>query len=671
MRIRARKLSNGKVEFALQVGADRQWLPRARYFPYHTATVGRWLYASWYTVGDTTTPLDSAPPPRTTTTPPTDRSSCTFERTMSVILPAVFQVVVTTRSGTSTGTAFYVGNNEFLTAAHVVEGARTIRLQNHTGTLRHVEVAGVDSPSDVAILRADGSGVPAMRFGDESALGPGARIAAVGYPGAAYHPDSGGAASIVSGLLSSKWRDADHDYVLYIQTDAAANPGNSGGPVIDRCGEVAGLVVSKIVDEGVEGVVYAVTEATVREAMSRIRLADDRPAARDRSLGVVRIAPGQAIQIRSLNAVSGDVALFGLPIERSVMLAIEDYGPIRGFDVDMGVGLDDRCSYRGGEAGAKAVVADNDVLGVVGTSCSGAAAAAAPLLTAAGMVLISGGNTSPALTSDLAGNAGPNYSVGYYRTAHNDLFQGVAMALFVYNELGIDTAAGIHDGDPYTQGLAKAFTDAFAALGGTVTGFSAVNKEDTDMVPVLTEIAAGSPGALFFPIFQPAGDFIADQAPGVRGLEGTVLLATDGLLNTNYLSLPQTAGMYLSGPDTRFGDNVNQSTGKTANDFLAAYEANYGESPAAPFWAHGYDATAMLLDAIKAASYLDGQTLVVDRQGVRDYLNSLAGYSGLTGNINCDDFGDCGSSRITVVRNIGGPANALASLDNVVFSFAP
>ena len=391
----------------------------------------------------------------------------------------------------------------------------------------------------------------------------------------------------------------------------------------------------------------------------------------DGSLGVVAVEAGDAIQIRSLNAISGDVAFFGLPIERAVVLAIEDYGPIKGFDVDLGTTLDDLCSNDGGQAAAQTVVADEDVIGVIGTSCSGAAVAAAPLITAAGMVLISGGNTSPALTSDLQGNAGPNYSVGYYRTAHNDLFQGAAMAEFVFGELGITTAAAIHDGDPYTQGLAQAFTDAYAALGGTVTGFSAVNKDDTDMVPVLTEIAAGSPGALFFPIFQPAGDFIADQAPGVPGLEDTVLLAADGLLNTNYLSLPQTAGMYFSGPDQRFGDNVNQSTGKTANDFLAAYEADYGERPAAPFWAHGYDATAMLLDAIVAASWLDGDTLVVDRQGVREFLNQLTGYSGLIGTINCDNFGDCGSSRITVIQNIGGEENAEASIDNVVFSFSP
>ena len=391
----------------------------------------------------------------------------------------------------------------------------------------------------------------------------------------------------------------------------------------------------------------------------------------DGSLGVVTVEAGDAIQIRSLEAITGDVAFFGLPIDRATQIAVDDYGQIHGFDVDLGTSLDDLCSNDGGQAAAQQIVADEDVVGVIGTSCSGAAVAAAPLITDAGMVLISGGNTSPALTSDLAGTAGPNYSVGYYRTAHNDLYQGAAMAKFVFGELGISEAAAIHDGDPYTQGLAQAFADAFEAEGGTVTGFSAVNKDDTDMVPVLTEIAAGSPGALFFPIFQPAGDFVADQAPGVSGLEGTVLLAADGLLNTNYLALPQTRGMYFSGPDQRFGENVNESTGKSAVDFLATYEAAYGEAPAAPFWAHGYDATTLLLDAIAAASWVEDGDLMIDRQGIRDHLNSVQGYQGLIGTINCDDFGDCGAARITVVQNIGGEENAEASLNNVVFSYAP
>ena len=391
----------------------------------------------------------------------------------------------------------------------------------------------------------------------------------------------------------------------------------------------------------------------------------------DGSLGVVTVEAGDAIQIRSLEAITGDVAFFGLPIDRATQIAVDDYGPIHGFDVDLGTSLDDLCSNDGGQAAAQTIVADEDVVGVIGTSCSGAAVAAAPLITAAGVVLISGGNTSPALTSDLAGTAGQNYSVGYYRTAHNDLYQGAAVAKFVFSELGISEAAAIHDGDPYTQGLAQAFADAFEAEGGTITGFSGINKGDTDMVPVLTEVAGGSPGALFFPIFQPEGDFVADQAPTVPGLEDTVLLAADGLLNTNYLVLPQTRGMYFSGPDQRFGENVNQSTGKSAADLLATYEAAYGENPAAPFWAHGYDATTLLLDAISAASWVEDGNLMIDRQGIRDHLNSVQGYQGLIGTINCDAFGDCGAARITVVQNIGGEENAETSLNNVVFSYAP
>ena len=260
----------------------------------------------------------------------------------------------------------------------------------------------------------------------------------------------------------------------------------------------------------------------------------------DGSLGTVVVEPGAQVQIRSLNAISGDVAFLGVPNQRGVEAAVADFGDIKGFEVTSGEGLDDLCSAEGGQAAAQQIVADEQVVGVIGTSCSGAAASAAPLISDAGLVMISGSNTSPALTSDLAGTAGETYRPGYYRTAHNDLYQGAAMAACVYNDLGLATAAAIHDGDPYTQGLAQAFADAFEALGGTVTGFTGVSKEDTDMVPVLTEVAADSPEALFFPIFQPAGDFIADQAPGVAGLESTQLLAADGLLTDGFMELPQS-----------------------------------------------------------------------------------------------------------------------------------
>ena len=390
----------------------------------------------------------------------------------------------------------------------------------------------------------------------------------------------------------------------------------------------------------------------------------------DGSLGTVEVGPGEEIQIRSLNAISGDVAFLGIPNQRGVELAIRDYGPIGGHDVTIGTGLDDLCSADGGQAAAQMIVADEDVVGVIGTSCSGAATAASPLISEAGMVMISGSNTSPALTSDLAGTAGPNYNPGYYRTAHNDLYQGAAAANFAIDVLGVSTAAAIHDGDPYTNGLAQAFADAFEAAGGTITGFTAVNKGDTDMVPVLTEIASGSPEMLFFPIFQPEGDFIVQQVRGVSGMESTILMAADGLLNSNYMALEETEGMYFSGPDIRYGANTNQSTGKTADSFLAAYTDEWGEDPAAPFWAHSYDATTLLLDAIAAASYDADGTLVIDRAGVREHLNNVTDYSGIIGLITCDAFGDCGSQKITVIGHADS-TDVAASNANVIYEYAP
>ena len=399
------------------------------------------------------------------------------------------------------------------------------------------------------------------------------------------------------------------------------------------------------------------------------------------SLGYVRVEAGEEIQIRSLNAISGDVAFLGIPNERSIREIASGgdgqttglFGKIKGFTISVGAGLDDLCSADGGQAAAQMIVADEQVVGVIGTSCSGAAAAASPLISAAGMVMISPSNTSPSLTSDLAGTAGENYYPGYYRTAHNDLFQGAAAAGFATEVLGVTTAAAIHDGDPYTQGLAQAFADAFEALGGTITTFTAVNKGDSDMIPVLTEVASGSPELLFFPIFQPEGDFIVRQVHEVSGMDGVTLMAADGLMVSNFMELPESEGLYFSGPDLRYGNNRNQSlfSTVTAARYLEEYPFRWGEKPSAAFWAHSVDATTLLLEAIDAASYVDDDgTLVIDRAGVREFLSNVRDYQGLTGLLSCDGFGDCGSQKITVIGH-GDSGDVEGSLANVVYQYAP
>ncbi|MYB45702.1 MAG: ABC transporter substrate-binding protein [Acidimicrobiia bacterium] len=386
-------------------------------------------------------------------------------------------------------------------------------------------------------------------------------------------------------------------------------------------------------------------------------------------LGAVEVAPGQEIQIRSLNTITGVTAFAGIPNQRGVELAIADYGPIAGRSVSLGTPLDDFCSSDGGQAAAQTVVADSTVVGVIGTTCSSSAAAAMPLISAAGMVMISPSNASPWLTSDMAGNVGNAYLPGYYRTCYNGLVQGRAVAAFVSDYLGFDRAATIHDGDAFTQGLAQSFADAFEELGGVLTAVAAVNKGDTDMIGVLTGVEPGSPQLVFLPIFMPEAGFIAQQIGGVSGLERVTLVGAAPLLVDNFMELPDSEGVFLSGPDLRYGSNRNSITGASASDFLAAYEAAYGEAPSTGFWAHAYDATIMLLRAIdRVVIEVDG-TLYIDRQALREELHRTS-FDGITGSITCDEYGDCGAQRIAVVEHTDS-RDVEAGKNNVVFEYAP
>ena len=386
-------------------------------------------------------------------------------------------------------------------------------------------------------------------------------------------------------------------------------------------------------------------------------------------LGAVEVAPGQEIQIRSLNTITGVTAFAGIPNQRGVELAIADYGPIAGRSVSLGTPLDDFCSPDGGQAAAQTVVADPTVVGVIGTTCSSSAAAAMPLISAAGTVMISPSNASPWLTSDMAGNVGSAYLPGYYRTCYNGLVQGRAVASFVRDHLGLERAAAIHDGDAFTQGLAQSFADAFEELGGVVTAVAAVNKGDTDMIGVLTGVEPGSPQAVFLPVFMPEAGFIAQQIGGVSGLERVTLVGAAPLLADNFMELPESEGVFLSGPDLRYGSNRNSITGASADGFLAAYEAAYGEAPSTGFWAHAYDATIMLLLAIDRVAVEVEGTLYIDRQALREELHRTS-FDGITGSITCDEYGDCGAQRIAVVEHTDS-RDVEAGKNNVVFEYAP
>ena len=384
---------------------------------------------------------------------------------------------------------------------------------------------------------------------------------------------------------------------------------------------------------------------------------------------LVEIDENEAVQIRSLLSLTGASSL-GESLRNGIELAVQDFGMIHGHTVELGESLDSKCSPEGGHHGAEHIIENPQVLGVIGTSCSAAAVEASPIISEAGLVMIAPSNTSPLLTSDLAGNANPNYHPGYFRVSNNDLYQAKAVADFAYGELGLRRMATIHDGDPYTTALVSAFSNEFRALGGEVSATAGIEKGDTDMTSVLTQFAAATPDGIFFPLFRAEGAHFAEQVRVFNGLKDATLITGAAMLVSQFLAVPQSENVYFAGPVSDLGANVNGATNKNADEVLAAFESTYGGPPTSPYWAFAYDATTLLLNAIEIVAGEDDGKLYIDRAALRRELHATSGFPGLIGTLSCDEFGDCGTGRINIYHHTDSSVTDPAQLP-VVYRFTP
>lgn len=367
-------------------------------------------------------------------------------------------------------------------------------------------------------------------------------------------------------------------------------------------------------------------------------------------LGVVTIPADEPIHLAYWGVLSGADSTLGIDSQRGVEIAIDDRdGKLLDHDIRLTT-EDGLCTPEGGATAAQKLAADSTIVALVGSSCSDETVGGVQTITDAGLTTISPSNTRPALTAE---DRDASYD-GYLRTAHNDNVQGRVAAEFVYNELGLRSAATIHDGSAYAEALQQVFADEFAALGGTITVQEAISKGQTDMKPVLTRIAATSPDLIYYPIFIAEAGFLTDQIPQVPGLENVKTMGADGHFSPDFITAAGAAaeGHYLSSPDfTAFGSAYA--------DFLEKHQEKYGENVLSIFHAHAYDATNILLDAIeKVAVKADDGTLYIPKGALRDALFATSGFQGLTGTLSCTPTGDCGAPVIAVyevtARETGG-----------------
>jgi len=173
------------------------------------------------------------------------------------------------RRTTSLGSGVIVSPSGYiLTNQHVVEAAEEIEVAMPSGKKLLAKVVGDDPETDLAVLRVDAEGLPAITFGSSDALRVGDVVLAIGNP-------FGVGQTVTSGIVSALGRSGLHipgnTYENFIQTDAAINPGNSGGPLVDSRGNLIGINAAIYSPSGgSNGIGFAIPVSTARSVLEQI-----------------------------------------------------------------------------------------------------------------------------------------------------------------------------------------------------------------------------------------------------------------------------------------------------------------------------------------------------------------------------------------------------------------
>ena len=320
------------------------------------------------------------------------------------------------------------------------------------------------------------------------------------------------------------------------------------------------------------------------------------------------------------NGAGGKQEILGMQYANYVQPTVEIGGET--YDVKLEI-VDNRTTAENGPSAASELM-NRGVSIVLGSYGSGVSMAGGTVFQEAGVPAIGVTCTNPQVTSDCS---------VYYRICFLDPFQGTVLANYAYKELGVTTAYTLAMlGSDYDQGLVYYFSEAFKALGGTVTSED-FPEGNANFVSYINNAKSAGAGVIFAPVSTNYAQLIIEAADA-QGFEGH-LLGSDTWDNNMVIESAKGKSVnveittfYQEGGAPEFDAGIKEWMNSNAD----ALTNNGGNDMVSAVTAMGYDAYFVALEAIKAAGSTDPAAVLAALPGVS--------YTGVSGLIEFDEIGD-------------------------------
>lgn len=326
-------------------------------------------------------------------------------------------------------------------------------------------------------------------------------------------------------------------------------------------------------------------------------------------------ADSKTIKIGFVAPLTGASAQDGEAMRKGALLAadlVNSKGGINGKKIEI-VAQDDKSDPKEAAAVANKFASDTSIMAVVGHFNSSCTLAGAPIYNKAGVVEISPGSSSPAVSG-----VGP-YT---FRTITTDAFQGQYLANWAVKEEGFKRIAVIYENTDYGQGIANVIDSEAAKLGATIVAKETyILGETKDFSAIISKVKAASPDVIIVGGLYNETALIEKQAR--RSSLAAPFMGVDGIYSDALIKLgaEATEGTRLT------GFFHNSSKKEQTQNFIKAYKEKYKEEPGT-YAAYSYDAASLIIEALQ-----NGKS---DRKGIMEYLAGVKNFKGATGDTSFD-----------------------------------